>query len=245
MLVPWPATKYTIRGKVVASPKFKLWWILWVWICPWLVLTPKVLQLCINQLVVWFMQVHVSDWSLVILPSPMSELQHALLPLKCYELGSVPQLLIFPLFSLQIHIWVYQRVWEHVLCHLMLKATDFSWLWNSSVYFAYWFFVFLNYCYFFFFFYYCTTTTIGTIITITSNSVSKGEGDALPSHGVKPTWGFHKVKLRKLWLSGTLPASNSKKGVEGRVGSPGIRLGRGTNLARVNLHPKTNQKGLV
>ncbi len=36
--------------------------------------------------------------------------------------------------------------------------------------------------------------------------------DALPSHGVKPTWGFHKVKLRKLWLSGTLLASNSKKG---------------------------------
>jgi hypothetical protein len=22
--------------------------------------------------------------------------------------------------------------------------------------------------------------------------------DALPSHGVKPTWGFHKVKLRKV-----------------------------------------------
>jgi hypothetical protein len=22
--------------------------------------------------------------------------------------------------------------------------------------------------------------------------------DALPSHGVKPTWGFHKVKLRKI-----------------------------------------------
>jgi len=36
--------------------------------------------------------------------------------------------------------------------------------------------------------------------------------DVLPSHGVKPTWGFHKVKLWKLWLSGTLPASNSKKG---------------------------------
>jgi hypothetical protein len=24
------------------------------------------------------------------------------------------------------------------------------------------------------------------------------EDDALPSHGVKPTWGFHKVKLRKV-----------------------------------------------
>jgi hypothetical protein len=43
---------YTIRGKVVASPKFGLWWVLWVRVYPWLVLAPKVLQLCINQLVV-------------------------------------------------------------------------------------------------------------------------------------------------------------------------------------------------
>jgi hypothetical protein len=34
MLVPWACTKYTIRGKVVASPKSKPWWILWVRICP-------------------------------------------------------------------------------------------------------------------------------------------------------------------------------------------------------------------
>jgi hypothetical protein len=32
MPVPWPGTEYTIRGKVVASPKSGLWWILWVWI---------------------------------------------------------------------------------------------------------------------------------------------------------------------------------------------------------------------
>jgi len=36
--------------------------------------------------------------------------------------------------------------------------------------------------------------------------------DALPSHGVKPTWGFHKVKLRKVELGSTLPASNFRKG---------------------------------
>jgi len=44
------------------------------------------------------------------------------------------------------------------------------------------------------------------LVTTPSNN------DALPSHGVKPTWGFHKVKLRKLRLGSTLPASNSKKG---------------------------------
>jgi hypothetical protein len=47
----WRGTKYTIRGKVVVSSKFELWWVLWVRVCPWLILAPKVLQLCINHLV--------------------------------------------------------------------------------------------------------------------------------------------------------------------------------------------------
>jgi hypothetical protein len=51
---PWPNTKNTIRWKVMASPKFKPWWILWVCVCLWFVHAPKMLQLCINQLVVWF-----------------------------------------------------------------------------------------------------------------------------------------------------------------------------------------------
>jgi hypothetical protein len=40
--------------------KSKPWWILWVWICPWFILTPKAFQLCTNQLIVWFVQVHVN-----------------------------------------------------------------------------------------------------------------------------------------------------------------------------------------
>ncbi len=39
----WKGTIYNIRGKVVASPKSGPWWVLWVRICPWLVLTPKML----------------------------------------------------------------------------------------------------------------------------------------------------------------------------------------------------------
>jgi hypothetical protein len=50
----WQGTKYTIRGKVVASPKSRPWWILWVCVCPWFVHAPKMLQLCTNQLIVWF-----------------------------------------------------------------------------------------------------------------------------------------------------------------------------------------------
>jgi hypothetical protein len=30
MLVSWPITKYTIRGKVMVSPKSRPWWVLWV-----------------------------------------------------------------------------------------------------------------------------------------------------------------------------------------------------------------------
>jgi len=48
MWASWKGTKYTIRGKVVASPKSGPWWVLWVRICLWFVLTPKVLQLCTN-----------------------------------------------------------------------------------------------------------------------------------------------------------------------------------------------------
>jgi hypothetical protein len=94
-----PSTKYTIRGKVVASPKSRPWWVLWVRFCLWLVLAPKVFQLCTNQLVIWFVQVCMSGWLLVILPSLITELKHAPLPPKCCELGNVPELFILSLFS--------------------------------------------------------------------------------------------------------------------------------------------------
>jgi len=63
----WPNLDNTKRGKVVASPKFGPWWILWIHVCSWLVRAPKVLLLCINQLVVWF--VWIID-PLVIHPNP-------------------------------------------------------------------------------------------------------------------------------------------------------------------------------
>jgi hypothetical protein len=48
----WLITKNTIKGKVVASPKFEPWWVLWIYVCMWFVRAPKVLQPCTNQLVV-------------------------------------------------------------------------------------------------------------------------------------------------------------------------------------------------
>jgi hypothetical protein len=41
VLVLWLDTEYTIRGKVVASPKSGPWWVLWVQVCPWFVCGPK------------------------------------------------------------------------------------------------------------------------------------------------------------------------------------------------------------
>jgi hypothetical protein len=55
LLALWPCTKKIIKGKVVASLKSELWWVLWVHVYPWFIRAPKVFQLCINQLVVWFM----------------------------------------------------------------------------------------------------------------------------------------------------------------------------------------------
>jgi hypothetical protein len=47
----WPhGTEYTIRGKVVASPKFGPWWVLWVCVCPWLVYAPKCYNYAVTNL---------------------------------------------------------------------------------------------------------------------------------------------------------------------------------------------------
>jgi hypothetical protein len=63
VLAPWLGTKNTIRGMVVASPKFGSWWVLWIYVCLWLVRAPKVLWLCTNQLV-WFVQVRENNWTI-------------------------------------------------------------------------------------------------------------------------------------------------------------------------------------
>jgi hypothetical protein len=62
VLAPWLSIKNTIWGKVVASPKSGPWWVLWVHGYPRFVRASKVFQLCINQLVIWFVKVYVSNW---------------------------------------------------------------------------------------------------------------------------------------------------------------------------------------
>jgi len=76
----------------------------------WLVLAPRVFQLCTNHLVrVVCRPVWVSEaCQLFLVPSRSSNTP--LYPSKCCELGSVPQLLLLPLFSTWTHIWVFQGV---------------------------------------------------------------------------------------------------------------------------------------
>jgi len=74
--------------------------------CPWLVLAPRVLQLCTNHSV-WVVckPVWVSEaCQLFLVPSRSSNTP--LYPSKCYELGSVLRLLLFLLLSTWVHIWV-------------------------------------------------------------------------------------------------------------------------------------------
>ncbi len=58
----WLIIENIIKGKVVASPKSGPWWVLWIYVCLWFVRARKMFQLHINQLVVWFVQVHVNNW---------------------------------------------------------------------------------------------------------------------------------------------------------------------------------------
>jgi hypothetical protein len=82
-------------------------------VCPcglWLVLAPRVFQLCTNHLV-WVLcrPVWVSEaYQLFLVPSRSSNTP--LYPSKCCELGNVPQLLLLPLFSTWTHIWIFQGV---------------------------------------------------------------------------------------------------------------------------------------
>jgi hypothetical protein len=50
------------KGEGGGFPKSGPWWVLWIHVSSWFIRAPKMLQLCINQLIVWFMQVCVNNW---------------------------------------------------------------------------------------------------------------------------------------------------------------------------------------
>ncbi len=78
--------------------------------CSWVVLAPKVFQLCTNHLVcVVCRPMWVSEaFQLFLVPSRSSNTP--LYPSKCCELRSVPQFLPLPLFCTWTHFWVLQGI---------------------------------------------------------------------------------------------------------------------------------------
>jgi hypothetical protein len=77
--------------------------------CPWLVLTPKVLQLCINLVWALCRPMWMSEVCQLFLV-PSWSFSTPIYPSKCYELGSMPRLLPLPMFSTWTHIWVPQGI---------------------------------------------------------------------------------------------------------------------------------------
>jgi hypothetical protein len=129
VLVPWPGTKYTIRGKVVASTKSRPCWVLWVYVCPWFVRALKCSSYALTNLLfglcrsVWVIKL------LINLPSP-----HPGAPAR----PSTPEMLrakehtptFFPFaiytFGLAMNpsknLGVHQCWWEHHrLCFMVYK----------------------------------------------------------------------------------------------------------------------------
>ncbi len=113
MLVPWPGTKSTIRGRWWFPPKSESWWVLWVRVCLWLVLAPNcpnyaltnlLFDLCkfawVNNCLSFFL-VSFRNSNTTSTSKVLRAKEHA------------PTLTIM-LFSLQVYIWVYPRAWGRV-----------------------------------------------------------------------------------------------------------------------------------
>ncbi len=58
----------------------------------------------------------------------------------------------------------------------------------------------------------------------------------------EPTWRSTKCQVAESWDWRHTPGFQLSKRVEGRVGSPGIRLRRGTRRSSLNLHPKNQPR---
>ncbi len=98
VLVSWPGTKYTIRGKIVAFRQVQAVVSLVSPCLPVVHPCTKMLQLCTNLLFGLCRSLRVIEL-LVNLRSPISKFQHAPLPPKCYKPRSAPQLLLLSLFT--------------------------------------------------------------------------------------------------------------------------------------------------
>jgi hypothetical protein len=115
MLAPWLDTKNTIRGKVMVSPKSRLWWILWLRVyhggfvhqkCFNCALTNLLFGLCRS---VWII------FLLINLPSLNYEASTCPSTPKCCDPKSMSNSFSFCCFHLWTRNWVHQRAWGRVI----------------------------------------------------------------------------------------------------------------------------------
>jgi hypothetical protein len=122
---PPRAAEYTIRGKVVASPQVRVVVSLVCPCCPWLVLAPKVLQLC----TLCGLCAGPCEWiSLSILPSPIPELQHAPLPLQVLW---AKERLQVPTPSALPHTWTLKWVYKELGSASQEQKHLLKWMQNA------------------------------------------------------------------------------------------------------------------
>jgi hypothetical protein len=123
MWVPWRVTKYTIRGKVVVSPKSGPWWVL----CVRVARGSSQHQRCSNYALTTLCGLCAGpcEWiSLSILPSPIPELQHAPIPLKVlWARERVPIPPFYAVFHLDSHLSP-SRSWECVNPNLTILIVE-------------------------------------------------------------------------------------------------------------------------
>ncbi len=95
--------------------------------CPWFVLAPRVLQLCTNHLV-WVLckPMWVNEACQLFLV-PSQNFSTPFYPSKCYEPGSVLQLLLLPLFFTWTHNWIPQGVGSASICVMSQLEKEKVW----------------------------------------------------------------------------------------------------------------------
>ncbi len=135
MWVPWRVTKYTIRGKVVASPKSGPCWVL----CVRVARGSSQHQRCSNYALTTLcgLCAGLCEWiSLLILPSPIPELQHAPLPLKVlWARERIPTPPSFVVFHLDSPLSP-SRNWECVKNNYVHPSHHLCHIWSEKVWHA-------------------------------------------------------------------------------------------------------------
>jgi hypothetical protein len=105
----WPSIEKTIRGKVVAPPNPNHGESYEVVFARGSSVHQKNSNFALTNLLFGLCR---SVWIIDSLVTvPISKLQHAFLPPKCCESGTIPQLFILSLFSPWTCSWIHQRAW--------------------------------------------------------------------------------------------------------------------------------------